>query len=222
MVPAAGVSIAAQAAIQGFLGVGRRHLRDRVQEFLRWLTAGEGRTASPAQAQRRFTFLRLRFNAVLSQFDIFSEAMSQRSEAETGVWLSGLDVVCPRRARPPRLPRAATRHVLPGAWSGRRHPPCANAAARWRRQPVAIIRIPRERMIGSGIASSLVHEVGHQGAALLDLVTSLRDGLKKQPSPPGTQGVAWGLWSRWLSEIVADLGRSPSSGWAPPPASSAW
>ena len=40
--------------------------------------------------------------------------------------------------------------------------------------PVAIIRMPRERMIGSGIASSLVHEVGHQGAALLDLVPSLR------------------------------------------------
>ena len=37
-----------------------------------------------------------------------------------------------------------------------------------------MIRIPRERMIGYGIASSLVHEVGHQGAALLGLVESLR------------------------------------------------
>ena len=28
--------------------------------------------------------------------------------------------------------------------------------------PVAVIQIPRERMVGSGIASSLIHEVGHQ------------------------------------------------------------
>ena len=44
--------------------------------------------------------------------------------------------------------------------------------------PVAIIRMPRERMIGSGIASSLVHEVGHQAAALLDLVESIRPLLR--------------------------------------------
>ena len=35
--------------------------------------------------------------------------------------------------------------------------------------PVAIIHIPRERMVGTGVASSLMHEVGHQAAALLDL-----------------------------------------------------
>ena len=44
--------------------------------------------------------------------------------------------------------------------------------------PVAIVRVPRERMVGTGIASSLVHEVGHQAAALLDLVNSLRPILK--------------------------------------------
>ncbi len=47
--------------------------------------------------------------------------------------------------------------------------------------PVAIIRLPRERMVGSGIASSLIHEVGHQGAALLDLVNSLRPLLQVVP-----------------------------------------
>ena len=38
---------------------------------------------------------------------------------------------------------------------------------------------PRERMVGHGIASSLVHEVGHQGAAMLELVDSLR----RRPGP---------------------------------------
>ena len=46
---------------------------------------------------------------------------------------------------------------------------CLEVLARFR-NPVAIIRVPRERMVGHGIASSLVHEVGHQGAALLGLV----------------------------------------------------
>ena len=40
-----------------------------------------------------FSLLRLRFNAVLTQFDLFNNALTQRSEREIGVWLSGLDVV---------------------------------------------------------------------------------------------------------------------------------
>ena len=71
--------------------------------------------------------------------------------------------------------------------------------------PVALIRIPRERMIGYGIASSLVHEVGHQGAALLQLVESLqararvRSGSARACVRPGISGTAGS------SEIVADF-----------------
>ena len=57
--------------------------------------------------------------------------------------------------------------------------------------PVAIIRVPRERMVGSGIASSLVHEVGHQASALLDLVNSLRPVLIGCNSKAGGEQVAW-------------------------------
>ena len=58
----------------------------------------------------------------------------------------------------------------------------------------------RERMIGYGIASSLVHEVGHQGAALLDLVASVQAELHAS----GRRSPPWRQWSRWISEIVAD------------------
>jgi hypothetical protein len=60
-------------------------------------------------------------------------------------------------------------------------------------------------MVGSGIASSLVHEVGHQGAALLDLVPTLRAALA--PLANQTTGAfnPWRFWDRWISEIVADL-----------------
>src|SRR6516225_9540082 len=166
MLSAASLLPAAQIAIERFLATGRRELRERVENFLNWLK-GEGQRASPAEAQRRFVFLRLRFNAVLSQLDLFNHVITQRSENETGVWMSGLDVVSadalalPGYYEPPpvicyldrgvgaAIRRARTR--LPGGGDN----------------PVAIIRVPRERMIGSGIASSLIHEVGHQGAALL-------------------------------------------------------
>jgi len=70
---------------------------------------------------------------------------------------------------------------------------------------VAIIRMPRERMIGSGIASSLVHEVGHQAVALLDLIESIRPVLRGLQRNGGAEGAAWGYWDRCISEILADF-----------------
>jgi hypothetical protein len=59
-------------------------------------------------------------------------------------------------------------------------------------------------MIGSGIASSLIHETGHQAAALLGLVPSLRLVLRaKQVN--AREPLLWRLWERWISEIVADF-----------------
>jgi hypothetical protein len=62
-------------------------------------------------------------------------------------------------------------------------------------------------MVGNGIASSLVHEVGHQAAALLDLVDSLRPELKlrAQQQKAGNGESPWQFWERWISEIVADF-----------------
>jgi hypothetical protein len=93
MLPAAAISTQAEIAIERYLIKGRRDLRSRVISYLQWLQGPEGRAASPEQAQRRFTFLRLRFNTVLSQFDLFADVITQRSEHDTGVWLSGLDAV---------------------------------------------------------------------------------------------------------------------------------
>ena len=203
MLLAASLLPATQIAIERFLANGRRELKERIQDFQGWLK-GDGERASAADAQRRFVFLRLRFNAVLSQLDLFNQVITQRSESENGVWMSGLDVV------------SADALALPGYYVA---PPVicyldrgVGAAIRRARtrlpgggdNPVAIIRVPRERMIGSGIASSLIHEVGHQGAALLGLVPSLQPVLqqmqRKSPEP-----AVWRLWERWISEIVSDF-----------------
>jgi hypothetical protein len=197
---AAALSPAALSGIEQFLIAGRRDVHLRAEAFLDWLR-GPGAAAPASEQQRRFWRLRLAFQDALSQFDLFSEVVTQRSEHGNGVLLSGLDVA------------AAEALLVPGGFF--QGPPvvCSlhrglgGAIRRARTRlpgggdnPVALIRIPRERMIGYGIASSLVHEVGHQGAALLRLVESLRGRLR-----PLRRRTVWSLWDRWVSEIVADF-----------------
>ena len=205
MLPAAGLLPSSQIAIESYLMHGRRKLRRLVRGFVRFL-----HTAPPwigaAAAQRRFSILRLRFVGVLTQFDLFNDVITQRSENEIGVWLSGLDVVSADALKlrqpvfdpPPvicyldrgvgaAIRRARTR--LPGGGDN----------------PASIIKVPRERMIGSGIASSLIHEVGHQAAALLGLVESLRPEIRRKRAAGGRDAEAWRYWDRWISEIVADF-----------------
>lgn len=204
MVPAAGLMPASLIAIERYLMEGRHRLRRQVTEYIRWIQ-GPGRTAPAVGAQRRYMVLRLGLNTALAQLDLFAEAITQRSEQEVGVWLSGLDVAAQDAlalpgadyAAPPiicylhrglggAIRRARTR--LPGGGDS----------------PASIIRIPRERMIGFGIASSLVHEVGHQAAALLNLVPALR-ALLQQRRRLASEQQAWAMWERWISEIVADF-----------------
>ncbi len=204
MVPAATLPPAAQAAIENHLIEGRQRLRGRIGDFLQWLR-GPGRYVTLAEAQKRIVFLRLRFNAVISQFYIFADVLTQRSEHGTGVWIAGLDdfaadavalpgyyqappVVCyVSRGHGGAIRRARTR--LPGGDPS----------------PVAVIRIPHERLIGAGIASSLVHETGHQAAQLLNLINPLRWALQAKQREHVAAAMAWTLWERWISEIAADF-----------------
>ncbi len=206
MVPAANVSPEALASVEALLHRARLKMHAAIRAFLARLHRSGDTQGELVEAQRRFALLRLHFNSVVTQFDIFSDVLSQRGEHETGVWVAGLDDVAADAlrlsgdpfVRPPvvcyldrghgaAIRRARTR--LPGGESN----------------PVAVIRLPRERMIGSGIGSSLVHEVGHQGAALLDLVRSLRIGMASRLAPTSPSNRVWAYWHRWISEIIADV-----------------
>ncbi len=169
----------------------------------------------------------LRFLSVLSQFDIFTEVVTQRSEHSTGVWLAGLDVVAMDALQlpgnfftPPPVACLLARGI--GAAIRRARTRLPGGAE----NPVAIVRIPRERMIGSGIASSLFHEVGHQGSALLGLRASITPVLTDMQQEAGKMSDIWRYWKRWINEILADLWavsparhhRDPRAGWCCQPA----
>ncbi|HEU4666369.1 MAG TPA: hypothetical protein VFS79_06810, partial [Arthrobacter sp.] len=87
MVLAAALPRDAQLLIERFLHSGRNDLRRQLASFLDWLH-GEGQFATAAEQQHRFVLIRLQFNVVLAQFDLFTEVVTQRSEHSTGVWLS--------------------------------------------------------------------------------------------------------------------------------------
>ena len=206
MVAAAQVSAPAQAAINAHLAHVAFDLRRKLLDFVRWLKGPESRSLSAAKTQARYVLLKLRFNNLLDQVDIFADVLGQRSEHGTGTWVAGLDVLAEDALRlagnyyeaPPlvcflerghgaAIRRARTR--LPGGDLS----------------PVGVIQIPRERMIGSGIASSLIHEVGHQGSELLDLTSSLRAALDQVMAQlPHEARLPWQLLSRWLNEILSD------------------
>lgn len=162
MVPAAALRPVAQRAIEQQLAAGRRQLRALVRSFLHWLGTAAGRAATAAEGQRRYTLLRLKFNAALTQFDLFNDVITQRSEHRNGVWLAGLDLAAAdalalrgRYYVPPPVICYLDRG--PGAAIRRAHTRLPGGGA----NPVSVIRVPRERMIGSSVASSLFHEVGH-------------------------------------------------------------
>src|SRR5215203_2247621 len=80
MVGAARVSGAASAAIERYLIHRQGSLKRQMRAYLTWLGSPEGRRVTPEAAQRRFAFLKLRFNAAITQFDIFSDALTGRAE----------------------------------------------------------------------------------------------------------------------------------------------
>ncbi|MGF1551907.1 MAG: hypothetical protein ACFBWO_05300 [Paracoccaceae bacterium] len=206
MPPAANPSRPAQRALEAYFAENRGALRRRIHAYLDWLDADARHDLVPSEAQRRFAVLRMRFNRILTQFDLFSDALSQRSERDTGVWLAGLDALAgdglslPGRYESPPLLCYLDRGIGAAIRRARTRLPGGGE------NPVAVIRVPRERMVGTGVASSLLHEVGHQAAALLDLVNSLRLELGRRAATADDRDLAaWRAYQRWISEIVADF-----------------
>ncbi len=204
MVKGAAVSERALNAVSEMLEKSKAQLRNNIHKFIDKIQSREAEAIGIAELQTGFTILKLRYNSILDQLDIFADVLSQRAEHEVGVWLAGLDVLAEDglsntrnlfqspalmvyldRGHGAAIRRARTR--LPGGDEN----------------PVAVIQIPRERMVGSGIASSLIHEVGHQVAAMLDLVPTLKEKLSRR-AREGQGREAWNYFGLCISEIICD------------------
>ena len=204
MVKGASISEKALREIIDLLEKSKSVLRNKIYKFIDNVHNQQRLYSDPKKLQAGFSILKLRFNSILDQLDIFADVLSQRAEHDVGIWLAGLDVLAEDglaairqhsqvpslmvyldRGHGAAIRRARTR--LPGGDEN----------------PVAVIQIPRERMVGSGIASSLIHEVGHQVAALLDLVASLKNVLIKNQLEKKSS--AWKYFERWISEIICDV-----------------
>lgn len=204
MVMAAAIPYQAQKNIFELMRAGKDLLAAKVRKFIDRMERPHKMNIEKCQAA--YAVLKLQFNALLDQFDIFADVVSQRGENETGIWVAGLDVFAKDALRMNRFLLEAPPMIC---YLDRGHG-AAIRRARTRlpggdENPVAVIRIPRERMVASGIGSSLVHEVGHQGSALLDLIPSLKpvlDDLEKRDKP---RSIAWRLLNRWISEILSDF-----------------
>jgi len=152
MLPAAALSARAQTAIEDYLAHGRSDLRRQILAYLAWLQGSEGQAASAELQHRRYVALRLGFNRVLSEFDEFSDAITQRSEHDTGLWIAASKWLqrtrwCCRDTTAIHRRSCVISIAGPAVRSGR-------ARTRARRLATTLWRsfgIPRERMIGSGV-----------------------------------------------------------------------
>lgn len=183
----------------------KRVLHHDVRQLARSLPRRAPTRHELARVQARYQALRSRFDALQTTVDIFADALTQRAEHKIGPLLRGLDVLSrdglvtePSLFVPPPLVcyldqgiGGAIRRVftnLPGAGPN----------------GVALVRIPRERLCGNGYAS-LLHEVGHQGAALLDLVNAYRRWLAGEVARGALDRLAGSYWITKISEVVADV-----------------
>jgi hypothetical protein len=203
MVTAAAIPYQAQKGIYQLIRTGKRRLGKKVRLFIRRM-----QNAQPVafdKCQMAYSVLKLQFNALLDEFEVFAEVVCQRSEHNTGIWVAGLDTLAEdalgtiRRfgELPPVICYLDRGH---GAAIRRARTRLAGGDE----NPVAVIKIPRERMVASGIGSSLVHEVGHQVSALLELIPFFKPLLQDLAEKDRANSAAWLLLSRWISEILSD------------------
>lgn len=204
MVPAAGISKTAQQAIHQTIGDGVAEMEKKLRAFIRMLH--QTPELGAAKTQKAFALLKLQFNWLLDSLDIFADVLGMRSEHNTGIWLAGMDALAEDSLRlnadlyqPPPLITYLDRGHGAAIRKARTRLPGGKS------NPVAVIRVPRERMISTGIASSLVHEVGHQGADLLNLMSSLRLALQAQGKKDSSNHELWNWYERWIGEIVSDF-----------------
>lgn len=208
MVKAAAFPDVVENKVERMIKNGCSEIENNVKEYLVWLNNSKNNSKylDAQKAQKKFTLLKLRFNALHERIDIYSDVYTQRSEHETGVLLKGLDQLAIDGLRSYRniIPEVPIICYLERGLGAAIRRFTTKLPGR-KKAPVTIIRIPRERIISPAIAASILHEVGHQVAALLGLNNDLRSAIEKKMLNENVNKVVWNYFKLWASEIIADF-----------------
>lgn len=150
------------------------------------------------------TILQLRVDALAQTLDFFMDAVSSRSDVDTGILLAGADrIVAAALARtvPGYVPPMAVTYLDSAARGG------AIARARTRLPggvilPIAMVRVSSETLPTR--LTSVLHEAGHQLAVDLGLLDEARQ-LIQETAAPSLHDEGLGLqFASWSSELLAD------------------
>jgi hypothetical protein len=93
MVKGASVSNRALKEVMELLETGKKGLYTAISKYLQTVKNTNPQGHNIESLQTAFTILKLKYNNILDQLDIFADVLAQRGEHEVGIWLSGLDTL---------------------------------------------------------------------------------------------------------------------------------
>ncbi len=200
MVNAARVSLEAETEMQSTIDNGVRALNKSIRNFCLIITQNN---LEAHQMQKMLSDLKIRFNDIMDQVDIFADVVSQRGDFKTGALIAGMDrlafIGLKAKEHYTKTPIICFLERGMGAAIRRAKTPLPGGAS----NPVAIIQIPREKIPGFGIASSVLHEVGHQAAISYDFNDKTVELFHRLATE--TKDNTWALFATWANEILSDF-----------------
>ena len=186
----------------------------RLHAVSRSLDAQRRTVATPAQAaewRRRLVALRRAYFRTEAMIDFFADALATRASPRTGALLRACDHIATRSMAEVLAPLG---RQVPSALVFLEKGPGA-AILRGglilndglTPNPVAAIRITRHNLLR---ATALIHEAGHQVAAMLGWVPELAARIRALPFADEARSA----WASWASEIAADAFALAHTGFA--------
>lgn len=186
------------AVLSDALSAAQRRLRDRID-----------RAASLAGHERNDALgeLELELAKAFAFFDLYMDVLTQRHGAELGAQLAGCDALA---ADALRVDHPAVTSLLPplvycdrglGASIVREEIRLPDGTP----NPIALVQIPFSRLREKHTLTSLVHEVGHQGLARMELVRAIPAAFDEALARIGADPRLRRIASLWASELGPDF-----------------
>lgn len=212
----------AWSRLERYLGLAlRRHLQgviDRLAGEARLLGAMQAAARSPtalAELQRRLLALRTRYLRAETTLDFFADAINSRTSGQLAGLLRACDTLAHRSMQQLLDPLDRTAPVVLTYIDKGLGASILKAGLRlWDGGevcPVAAVKITRHNLLRP---TSLIHEAGHQVAALCDWNRELGAALDAGLRSAGADAEVAHTWAGWASEIAADAFAFAHTGFA--------